>query len=99
LLAHILFIGILLVSSDNKIMRKQMPSKLSFILMVLVTLLMFGAGIGMFVFWFSAQAPSGLQNHARCNVGCELHLLIQDNSWEISGLSVGITLAEWLPTN
>jgi Mn2+/Fe2+ NRAMP family transporter len=50
LLAPFLLIGILLVSSDKKIMRKQMPSKLSFILMVLVTLLMFGAGIGMFVF-------------------------------------------------
>ena len=31
-------------------MRKQMPSKLSYILMGLVTLLMLGAGIGMFVF-------------------------------------------------
>jgi Mn2+/Fe2+ NRAMP family transporter len=50
LLAPFLLIGILLVSSDKKIMRKQMPSKLSFILMVLVTLLMFGAGIGMFIF-------------------------------------------------
>jgi NRAMP (natural resistance-associated macrophage protein)-like metal ion transporter len=50
LLAPFLLIGILLVSSDKKIMRKQMPSKLSFILMVLVTLLMFSAGIGMFVF-------------------------------------------------
>ena len=50
LLAPFLLIGILLVSSDKKIMRKQIPSKLSFILMVLVTLLMFGAGIGMFVF-------------------------------------------------
>ena len=50
LLAPFLLIGILLVSSDKKIMRKQMPSILSFILMVLVTLLMFGAAIGMFVF-------------------------------------------------
>ncbi len=50
LLAPFLLIGILLVSSDKQIMRKQMPSKLSFILLVLVTVLMFGAGVGMFVF-------------------------------------------------
>jgi NRAMP (natural resistance-associated macrophage protein)-like metal ion transporter len=50
LLAPFLLVGILLVSSDKKIMRHQMPSKLSFMMMGLLTLLMFGAAIGMFVF-------------------------------------------------
>jgi NRAMP (natural resistance-associated macrophage protein)-like metal ion transporter len=50
LLAPFLLIGILLVSSDKKIMRKQIPSKLSLVSMVLVVLLMFCAAIGMFVF-------------------------------------------------
>jgi NRAMP (natural resistance-associated macrophage protein)-like metal ion transporter len=50
LLSPFLLIGILLVSFDKKIMQKQMPSKLSLVLMMLATLLMFGAAIGMFVF-------------------------------------------------
>jgi Mn2+/Fe2+ NRAMP family transporter len=50
LLSPFLLIGILLVSFDKKIMQKQMPSKLSLVLMVLATLLMFGAAIGMFIF-------------------------------------------------
>jgi NRAMP (natural resistance-associated macrophage protein)-like metal ion transporter len=50
LLSPFLLVGILMVSFDKNIMRKQMPSKLSLVLMVLATLLMFGAAIGMFIF-------------------------------------------------
>jgi NRAMP (natural resistance-associated macrophage protein)-like metal ion transporter len=50
LLAPFLLVGILLVSSDNKIMLKQPSSRLSLTIVGLVTVLMFGAAIGMFAF-------------------------------------------------
>jgi Mn2+/Fe2+ NRAMP family transporter len=50
LLAPFLLVGILLVSSDRKIMLKQPSSKSSRLVVLLVTVLMFGAAIGMFVF-------------------------------------------------
>jgi NRAMP (natural resistance-associated macrophage protein)-like metal ion transporter len=50
LLAPFLLVGILVVASDRKLMLKQPSSMLSRIVVILVTLLMFGAAIGMFVF-------------------------------------------------
>ena len=49
-LAPFLLIGILLISSDSKIMRGQTSSRLSVITVVMTTILMFGAAIGMIVF-------------------------------------------------
>ena len=50
LLAPFLLIGILLVAGDRKLMQNQPSSKLSLIVVSVTTLLMFAAGIGMFVF-------------------------------------------------
>ena len=50
LLAPFLLVGILLVSSDPKIMLKQQSSKFSRLVVLVVTILMFGAAIGMFAF-------------------------------------------------
>jgi len=50
LLAPFLLVGILLISSDKKIMLTQPSSTRSRLVVLLVTLLMFGAAIGMFAF-------------------------------------------------
>ena len=50
LLAPFLLLGILLVARDRKLMQEQPSSKLSLIVVSATTLLMFCAGIGMFVF-------------------------------------------------
>ncbi len=50
LLAPFLLVGILMVLFDKKLMRNQSGSLLSRILIIMTTVLMFGAGIGMFVF-------------------------------------------------
>ena len=50
LLAPFLLIGILLISNDSKIMLGQTSSRLSHTTVILTTLLMFGAAIGMFMF-------------------------------------------------
>ena len=50
LLAPFLLIGILLICNDSKIMCGQTSSGLSRIVVVMTTILMFGAAIGMFVF-------------------------------------------------
>ena len=50
LLAPFLLLGILLVSRDRKIMQEQPSSKLSLVVVSLTTLLMFLAGVGMFLF-------------------------------------------------
>jgi Mn2+/Fe2+ NRAMP family transporter len=50
LLAPFLLLGILLVARDSKLMQDQPSSRLSLIVVSATTFLMFGAGIGMFVF-------------------------------------------------
>lgn len=50
LLAPFLLVGILLVARDRKLMQEQPSSKLSLIVVSATTLLMFCAGIGMFIF-------------------------------------------------
>ena len=50
LLAPFLMFGILLVARDRKLMREQPSSRMSLFAVGAATLLMFGAGIGMFVF-------------------------------------------------
>ena len=50
LLAPFLLLGILLVARDHKLMQEQPSSRLSLIVVSATTLLMFCAGIGMFVF-------------------------------------------------
>lgn len=50
LLAPFLLIGILLVACDNKVMNGQPSTILSRAVVSIVTLLMFGAAVGMFVF-------------------------------------------------
>jgi NRAMP (natural resistance-associated macrophage protein)-like metal ion transporter len=50
LLAPFLLLGILLVARDHKLMQEQPSSRLSLIVVSATTLLMFLAGIGMFVF-------------------------------------------------
>jgi Mn2+/Fe2+ NRAMP family transporter len=50
LLAPFLLIGILLVAGDRKLMQEQPSSNLSLFVVGTTTLLMFAAGIGMFVF-------------------------------------------------
>ena len=50
LLAPFLLLGILLVARDRKLMQQQPSSRLSLMVVGATTLLMFGAGIGMFVF-------------------------------------------------
>jgi Mn2+/Fe2+ NRAMP family transporter len=49
-LAPFLLVGILLVATDRKIMRGQLSSKLTLVVSMIATILMFGAAIGMFVF-------------------------------------------------
>ena len=49
-LAPFLLIGILLIASDRKIMHGQTSSRLSVITVIVTTILMFGAAIGMIVF-------------------------------------------------
>jgi Mn2+/Fe2+ NRAMP family transporter len=50
LLAPFLLIGILILTSDKKLMHKQAGSRLSWSLVLITTLVMFAAAIGMFVF-------------------------------------------------
>ncbi len=50
LLAPFLLVGILVVASDRLLMQGQPSSRLSYALVALTTVLMFGAAIGMFVF-------------------------------------------------
>jgi Mn2+/Fe2+ NRAMP family transporter len=50
LLAPVLMIGILAVASDSRIMHGQPSSRLGRIMVGITTLLMLGAGVGMFVF-------------------------------------------------
>ena len=50
LLAPFLLLGILLVARDTRLMQNQPSSTLSLIVVSATTFLMFGAGIGMFVF-------------------------------------------------
>ena len=50
LLAPFLLLGILFVACDRKLMQQQPSSRLSLIVGEAITLLMFGAAIGMFVF-------------------------------------------------
>jgi Mn2+/Fe2+ NRAMP family transporter len=50
LLAPFLLIGILILTSDKKLMNKQPGSKLSWFVVLLTTLVMFAAAIGMFIF-------------------------------------------------
>lgn len=50
LLAPFLLIGILIVAADKKLMHQQPSQKLARVLVLIATLVMFAAGIGMFVF-------------------------------------------------
>jgi len=50
LLAPFLLVGILILSSDKKLMHEQPSSKLSWSVVLITTLVMFAAAIGMFVF-------------------------------------------------
>ena len=50
LLAPFLLVAILIVAADRKLMCDQPSSKLSLAVVAITTLLMFGAGVGMFVF-------------------------------------------------
>ncbi|HZF08332.1 MAG TPA: Nramp family divalent metal transporter [Thermoanaerobaculia bacterium] len=50
LLAPFLLLGILTLAVDRNLMQQQPSSRLSFILVAMTTVLMFGAAIGMFVF-------------------------------------------------
>jgi Mn2+/Fe2+ NRAMP family transporter len=50
LLAPFVLVAILIVASDRKLMCGQPSSMLSRLVVVITTLLMFGAGVGMFVF-------------------------------------------------
>ena len=50
LLAPFLLVGILWVATDPKIMRGQVSSRLSRVVVALTAILMFGAAIGMFLF-------------------------------------------------
>ena len=49
LLAPVLLVGIVAVASDRKLMQGQPSSWLSRIVVVLITLAMFGAGAAMFI--------------------------------------------------
>jgi len=50
LLAPFVLVAILLVASDRKLMCNQPSSRLSLVVVTATTLLMFGAGAGMFLF-------------------------------------------------
>jgi len=50
LLAPFLLLGIIFVALDHKVMKQQPSSIPSVIVVSVATLLMFGAGIGMFIF-------------------------------------------------
>jgi Mn2+/Fe2+ NRAMP family transporter len=50
LLAPFLLVGILLVATDKKLMQGQPSSRLGQLSVVVTTIMMFGAAIGMFAF-------------------------------------------------
>ncbi len=50
LLAPFLLLGVVLLASDSKLMQGQPSSRWSIVMVSITTLLMFGAGVGMFVF-------------------------------------------------
>jgi Mn2+/Fe2+ NRAMP family transporter len=49
-LAPFLLVALLLVSNDARIMNGQVSSRLTRVVVVLTTMIMFGAAIGMFIF-------------------------------------------------
>jgi len=55
LVAPFLLVGILFVACDRKLMQDQPSSMLSRVVVVITTIAMFAAGIGMFVLWLVSK--------------------------------------------